>query len=135
MENAAAISANLPVGRFRYLVGMDTKLVLFFLAMETGRGQVSLDPNGFLLFVTLALFVVLPYFLPVPIEKPEFWEWMVPQLIVVMMGFILGAALNVVSEAFLMENLRFMPMFFLIFTGILCAATQIRGIIGVRLAS
>ena len=113
---------------------MDTKLVLFFLATETGRGQVSPDLNGFLSFVTLALFVVLPYFLPVPIEKPEFWEWFVGQLIVVMIGFIVGAVLNVVSEAFLMENLRFMPMFFLILTGILCAATQIRGIIGVRLA-
>lgn len=135
MENAATLSASFVKEKADYLTGLDTKLVVLFLAMDTGRGFSAWDLNEFLSFFTIGILVVLPYFLPVPAEKPEFAGWVLWRVFIGGIGFILGAGLNVISQVFLMESIKYLPMTFLILTGILCAATQIRGIIGVRLAS
>ena len=134
MENVAAIPATWVRSSQRKSVGADTILVLLFLAMDTGRGFLSFTFGEFLSFLTIGAFIVFSYLMPSPIQKSRFSTWVVVRLIVGGVGLIIGSTLNVISEVLLMENLKFLPMIFLMFTGILCAATQIRGIIGVRLA-
>jgi hypothetical protein len=108
---------------------------LFFLAMDTGRTLERWGEDDLFAIITIGVFIVLPYFLPIPFEKPRFGGWIIIQLSIAAAGLVTGRILNVISELLLMENLRFVPMTFLIITGILCAGTQIRGIIRVRLAS
>ena len=134
MENIAAMPGLQGGIKAENWFGFDTKLVTFFLAMDAGRTLGTLDLNEFLSFLTIGIFVVLSYFLPVPSEKRAFTGWIAVGLTVAVIGVALGSRLNVLSQIMLMEYLRFLPMIFLILTGILCAATQIRGIIGVRLA-
>ena len=134
MENAAAIAGDWAMPKARKHYGIDTLLVMFFLAMDTGRGMTGSGPGEILSFFTIATFVVFSYFLPSPAEKPDVAGWVGTRLFVAFAGFIFGTGFKVVSEVFLMESFKYLPMTFLILTGILCAATQIRGIIRVRLA-
>ena len=134
MENIAELPNYGENAKAQSWFGFGTRLVPFFLAMDAGRTLGMFDFNEFLSFFTLAAFIILSYFLPVPADKPGFASWVVRGLTVVVVGVIGGLGLNVLSEAYFTQHFNFVPMVFLILTGFLCAATQIRGIIGVRLA-
>ena len=114
--------------------GLDTKLVTFFLAMDAGRTLGRFDMNEILTLFTILTFILFSYFLPIPAVKDGISTWIFIRVIVVSVGLIAGIGVNVISELLLMQSFKFVPMIFLIFTGFLCAATQIRGIIRVRLA-
>jgi hypothetical protein len=134
MENVAAIPSTWVRSTPRKGFGIDTIFVLFFLATDLGRGFGSLDFGSFLSLATICSFIVFSFFMPSPVQKPSFPFWVGLRVIVAGLGLIAGLGVNVISEVLLMENIKFYPMIFLILTGILCAATQIRGIIEVRLA-
>ena len=135
MENVAAISSNAwPRSTNWTGFGWDTVLVVFFLAMDLGRSFIGLGFDEIISFFTLASFVLFSYFLPVPAEKPGFGSWIASRLFVVIMGVISGIGIKVIPEDFLMNNVNLTPKVFLILAGILCAVSQMYGIIRVRLA-
>jgi hypothetical protein len=121
-------------GSFR-AVGLDTALVLVFLAMDLGGSFGSVDFGTILSLLTILAFVVFPYFLTFEGERPPILGWITGRLIVAVTGIVAGMGLNVLAEVYLMENLKYLPMTLLIFSGIFCAITQIRDIIRFRLAS
>src|SRR3990170_3486292 len=69
---------------------MDTTFVLFFLAMDLGQGMISWDLTSALSLVTLAAFLVLPYFLPFSGDNSTFGHWMAGRFIVALTGAGLG---------------------------------------------
>jgi hypothetical protein len=116
-------------------VGLDTALVLFFLAADLGRSLKLVDLGTVLSVLTILAFIVFPYFLPFEKERPQFLNWTFVRLSVAITGIVAGMGLDVLVEVYFMENLKFFPMTLLIFSGIFCAITQIRDIIRFRLAS
>ena len=135
MENVISISnAAAEVSSPRGFA-VDTTFVLFFLALDLGSGLDGLGIDTALSILTIAAFVVLPYCLPFSGEKPEFTGWAVGRLFIAAIGVIGGLGFQANSGTVFPEFVRFAPMLLLIGSGIFCAATQIRGIIRVRLAS
>ena len=112
---------------------LDTTFVLFFLAMDLGQTSIGLSFESAFSVVTLAAFLVLPYFLPFR-QKESLGSWLMGRVMVaatgVMFGIILGQAVgNLLPEAF-----RFVPMSLLIVAAIICCNIQIYGILKIRLA-
>lgn len=135
MENVISISnAAAEVSTPRGFAA-DTTFVLFFLALDLGGGIDGIGVGTVLSVLTIGAFVVLPYVLPFSAEKPEFTGWAVGRLFIAAIGVISGLGIQAASGTVFPEFVRFVPMFLLIVSGIFCAATQIRGIIRVRLAS
>jgi hypothetical protein len=116
-------------------VGVDTALVLFFLAMDLGGSLTVFDLGTVLSVLTIMAFIVFPFFLPFEEERPQFLSWIAGRLFVAIAGIVAGMGLNVLVEVYFMGNLQYLPMTLLIFSGIFCAITQIRDIIRFRLAS
>ena len=113
---------------------IDTTFVLFFLAMDIGGSIGSFGLDGVVSALTLAMFVVLPYFLPFSGEKPEFWGWSIGRLLIAAVGILAGSALHASVGTILPEGARYLAMTLLITSGIFCTYSQIYGIIKVRLA-
>ncbi len=135
MENVISISNAAAEVSSPRRFAVDTTFVLFFLALDLGNGLNGLAIGTALSLLTIASFLVLPYLLPFSGEKPEFTGWAIGRLFIAAIGVIGGMGLRAASGSIFPEFVRFVPMFLLIVSGIFCAATQIRGIIRVRLAS
>lgn len=134
MENAITISntqaetAN--PGRFV----IDTTFVLFFLAMDIGASFSSLALDGLLSAITLAMFLILPYFLPFSGEKPDFKGWVIGRAFIAVVAILAGLALQSAAGTVLPEAVRHVPMTLLIVSAILCAVIRIYAMLKVRLA-
>jgi hypothetical protein len=134
MENTIVLTDSRAEEPANYFV-LDTTFVLFFLAMDLGSGLNSLNFDTFLSILTIGMFVVLPYSLPFAGEKPEFTGWALGRVFIAIIGLIGGLAIQFGTGTVFPESAKFLPMSFLIISGILCAGLQIRDIIRVRLAS
>jgi len=106
--------------------GIDTAIVLFFLALEFGRGMRITTPDSMLMAVTMAMVLTLPYFLPSLDEQPSFGSWIASRGALMMAGVLLGAALPV--------SLKFLPMIFLIATSAVSCYVQFYGLMRLHLA-
>ena len=135
MENVISVPKYANRSATTLSFGWDTAIVLIFLAADLAHGTASFGFDAILSLVTIAAFIVLPYFLPFAGDKPEFSGWLLRRVLIAIIAFAGGLCFQRVTEVILMDSLRFLPMTLLILSGILCAGTQIRGIIGVRLAS
>jgi len=135
MENVISISNAAAEVSSPRVFAVETTFVLFFLALDLGSGIYGPGVDAALSILTIATFVVLPYLLPFSGEKPEFAGWAVGRLCIAGIGVIAGMGIQTASGTIFPEFVRFVPMLLLIVSGIFCAATQIRGIIRVRLAS
>ncbi len=116
----------------RWLFGIDTAIVLFFLALEYGRAVRVLTVDGILMAVTMAMIVVLPYFLPSNYQRPAFSGWLMGRSGVMALGLVLGASLTAGIDAGLPASLRFMPMTFLILTAMISCYVQFYGLLRLR---
>lgn len=117
-------------GRF----ALDTTLVLFFLAVDFGQ---SLDLFGFdsvFSSLTLAMLIVLPYFLPFGGEKPPFGNWLFGRIVIALFAMILGAMFRQTLGSVLPETLRFLPTTMLIAAAMFSCCLQFRSLLRVRLA-
>lgn len=115
-------------GRFT----LDTTFVLFFLAMDLGTAPLSWSFS--LSLLTLAAFLVLPYFLPFSGDSEGFGKWLGGRLIVAAMGTTFGLMLGQAVGTVLPDLFRFVPMTLLIVAAIVCCNVQIYGILKHRLA-
>ena len=114
---------------------LDTTLVLFFLAMEVGQGDIGFDGISICSMLTLVAFLVLPYFLPATSEDGRgLVKWLVGRVIVAATGALFGLFLGQAVGSLLPESFRFVPMSLLIVAAIICCNIQIYGIMRFRLA-
>ena len=108
-------------------IGVDTSLVLLFLAVEIGHYGNFGSAETLLMLVSMAMVLVLPYFLPSAAHlEPSFSVWLVFRGSVAVLGLFLGA--------FLPESMEFLPMNFLILVGICSCFFQFYGLMKLRLA-
>ena len=113
---------------------LDTTFVLFFLAMDLGQSAISWDFTFSLSLVTLAVFLVLPYFLPFSGANRNFGRWLAGRGLVALTGGTLGLMFGQAVGVLLPEAFRFVPMTLLIVAAIICCHVQIYGILKNRLA-
>jgi hypothetical protein len=118
--------------KLSWLFGIDTAVVLFFLALEYGRAVRLVTVDGILMAITMAMLVVLPYFLPSSFHRPAFFNWLMGRTIVMAFGLALGATLTAGINAGLPTGLRFMPMTFLILTAMISCYVQFYGLLRLR---
>ena len=116
------------------LFGLDTTFVLFFLAMDIGLAGFSSGLDVSISGMTLAAFLVVPYFLPFFGERDGFREWMIGRMVIGAAGLTIGLMLSQAIGVLLPESFKFGPMTLLIVSAIFSCYLQIYGIIRFRLA-
>ena len=109
-------------------------IVLFFLALEYGRGVQAYSMDGLLMGITMAMICVLPFFLPSTVERPTFSNWILARGGFALMGMVFGVALNQSAGTILPESMRFLPMTFLILASMASCYIQFYGLMKLRLA-
>lgn len=112
---------------------IDTSFVLFFLAIEFGRTFFSVSLDNLVLFITLLMVAVLPYFI-IGDEKPKFGNWLLGRSLIVGLAVLLGAMFNQSLGVVLPDTFRFLPMTLLIVTAMLSCYIQFYGFFKLRLA-
>ncbi len=128
------VTKNIDEIGFGGMAGCDTAAVLFFLALEYGRAVRILSIDGLLMGITMAMVLVLPYFLPSRYEKPEFDSWLIGRGAIALLGILLGFALRQVLGLMLPDSLRFMPMTLLILASMISCYIQFYRLMKLRLA-
>jgi hypothetical protein len=111
----------------------DTTFVLFFLAVDCGQ-RFTFGAEGMLSAVTLAMFVVLPYFLPFQGEKPEFERWLFGRVAIVAFAIVLGAMFRQALGVILPDMFRFVPFTLLIVAAMISCYIQFYSLLRFRLA-
>ncbi len=114
--------------------GIDTVAVLFFLALEYGRGVQAISMDGLLMGVTITMVLVLPYFLPSGAARPSFGNWILIRGGIALFGMTLGVAFKQSLGVIVPESMRFMPMTFLILTSMISCYIQFYSLMKLRLA-
>ncbi len=126
------MSSSLDLGR---MAGIDTKFVLFFLALEYGRGVYALSLEGIVMGITMLMVLVLPYFLPSRHEMPTFSNWLVYRGITAVIGVAAGIFLGQTAGVVLPESAASMPMTFLILASMVSCFIQFYGLMKLRQAN
>lgn len=114
--------------------GVDTLIVLFFLALEYGRGVQASSADGLLMGITMLMLLVLPYFLPSNFERPTFGNWLLSRSAIASLGLFLGGAFKQSLGVVVPESLQFTPMTFLILASMVSCYVQFYGLLKLRLA-
>ena len=109
-------------GSFRGFTA-DTSFVLFFLGLESGRTLQNFTFDTFLLFVTMAMVTVLPYYLPSN-DRPDLVRWLTGRGLIAVFAVLMGAVLSPAYGTVLPENFRFMPLTFLILAAMVSCIVQ-----------
>ena len=112
---------------------VETTFVLFFLAVEFGRGFNGLTLDGVFLALTLLMVMVLPYFLQSD-EKPNFKNWLLGRSFITIFAVFLGLMFKQSVGVVLPETFRFLPMTLLIVTAMLSCYIQFYSFMKLRLA-
>ena len=108
-------------------MGIDTALVLLFLAAEVGRYGNFASLETLLMGVSMLILLVLPFFLPSATEfEPSLTKWLILRGLAAIVGLTFGLILP--------EPMRFLPMSFLILAGICSCFVQFYGLMKLRLA-
>jgi len=110
------------------VIGIDTSVVLFFLAMEVGHSAGFASIETLLMGVTMLMLLVLPYFLPsAEVGEASFAKWLVFRGFMMVFGLVCGLVLP--------ESMRYLPMNLLILAGISSCFVQFYGLMRLRLAN
>ena len=116
------------------MAGLDTAIVLLFLAIEYGRSARFFSLDAVLIAVTIVMLIVLPYFLPTRYEKPLLGDWLIGRSALALGGVVLGVGFSRSLGTVLPASMRFMPMTFLILASMLSCCIQFYGLMKLRLA-
>jgi hypothetical protein len=128
------ISERIPATGFGGFKGIDTTFVLFFLALEYGRSVQMFSVDAILMGTTMLMVLTLPYFLPSPVEKPEFANWLAGRAAIAVFGVLLGFVFRQSVGIVLPESVRFMPLTLLILASMVSCYVQFYGLMKLRLA-
>jgi len=110
-------------GSFRGFTA-DTSFVLFFLGLESGRTLPNLTFDTFLLFVTMAMVTVLPFYLPSNDDGTGLVRWLTGRGLIAIFAILMGAVLSPAYGTVLPESFRFMPLTFLILAAMVSCIVQ-----------
>ena len=113
---------------------LDTTFVLFFLGLESGRTLQHPSFDAFLLFVTMLMVIVLPYYLPSNSERRTFVKWLMGRSLIAVFSIALGAILAPAYGTLLPESFRFMPLTLLILAAMTSCFIQFYALMRLRLA-
>jgi len=115
-------------------LGIDTGLVVFFLAIEYARVVQIPSFEGTLTGTTIVMILVLPYFLPSNSSSLGFSQWLAGRMVIALAGFALGYGLRQSLGSLIPASVSFIPMTFLILTGMTSCYLQFYGLMKLRLA-
>ena len=113
---------------------VDTSFVLFFLAVDVGQSALAFRIDTALSAVTLLLVLVLPYFMPTEVQRPDFSTWLLGRTLLMGFAFGLGMMFQQALGAVLPEMFRYLPMTLLILSATLSLYLQFCAMIRFRLA-
>jgi hypothetical protein len=113
---------------------VDTTFVLFFLAVEFGRGLTGFDFGSALMATTLMSFIVLPYFLPSNGEKPAFSMWLLGRGAIAVFATGLGVLFAQSIGTALPDAFAYLPMTLLLLTGMTSTILQFYGFLTLNTA-
>lgn len=130
MRHSSDILSRYVWGRF----GNDTAAVLFLLAMEYARAVRIFSTDGTLMAATMAMVLILPYFLPSAWHAPALITWLTVRSGVLFAGLITGAIFGAAVGPVLPASWAFLPMTLAILTGMLSCYVQFYGLMRLRLA-
>lgn len=115
------------VSRFKG-IGVDTSLVLLFLAVEMGRSGGFGSIETMLMGISMLMVLVFPYFLPsADAIELSFAKWLGFRGAIAVFGLVCGLMMP--------ESLRFLPMNLLILAGISSCCVQFYGLMRLRPAN
>ncbi|MFZ1699646.1 MAG: hypothetical protein WBO10_05690 [Pyrinomonadaceae bacterium] len=114
--------------------GIDTAFVLLFLAMEYGRAVRLFSIDGILMAITMAMVLVLPYFLPSNWNAASFTNWLIARTSVTVIGLVFGAVFSYSLGTVLPIAFKSLPMTFLILAAMISCYVQYYGLMKLRLA-
>jgi len=112
--------------------GIDTAIVLFFLAFEYARSIRVFAMDGILMSITMAMVLALPYFLPSNWSRVSFGSWMISRSLLMLAGLVGGAVFGASVGTVLPSSLKFMPMTFLILAGMISCYIQFYSLMRLR---
>lgn len=113
---------------------IDTTFVLFFLALELGRGANFFALDTLLMSITTLIVIVLPYFLPSVGDPPPFGSWLGGRAVIAALGVLLGLVLQKSVGVFVPDVFRFAPMTALVIAAMISCYFQFYCILRLRLA-
>jgi len=116
------------------MAGIDTAFVLFFLGLEYGRAVRLFTVDGTLMAITIAMVLVLPYFLPNTPHGISFGRWIVYRTSVLVLGLVAGALFTLSLGVVIPATLRYLPMTLLVLSGMISCYIQFYGLLKLRLA-
>jgi len=111
---------------------LDTTFVLFFLAMEFGRGLDRFSLDAALMLTTLATVAVLPFYLIADGERPSILSWIGGRSVIAGLGVLVGVAFGRAVGVMIPDSLRFFPMTLLILAAMICCLNQFYGLLRIR---
>lgn len=114
--------------------GVDTTVVLFFLALEFGRTAQSFAFDSLLLLATTLMVVVLPYYLASNPKRPGFAMWIAGRGLIAAFAVSLGIAFESAVGNVLPKTVRFLPMTLLILASMTSCFIQFYALMRLRLA-
>lgn len=114
--------------------GIDTLFVLFFLALEYGRAVQLFSIDAALMLTTMAMVLILPYFLPSKNARPALGSWLRLRSFVAVAGLAFGVLYSRSVGLVLPTSLEMLPMTFLILTAMISCYVQFYGLMRLRLA-
>ena len=115
--------------------GIDTTFVLFFLAVEFGRGSDVLSVDGAMMGITLTMVLLLPYFLLDASVRPSLSGWLLGRAVLASAAFVLGIGISKMAGTVLPEGIALLPMTFLILTSIVSCYIQFYCVMKLRQAN
>lgn len=119
------------VGPFRRSAA-DTTFVLFFLGLEIGRTIQNLTFDAFLLFVTMLMVLVLPFYLLSSDDRPDMAKWLSGRGFIAALGISIGAVLSRAYGSLLPEAFRFLPLTLLIMAAMTSCYVQFYALMRLR---
>ena len=113
---------------------IDTTFVLFFLAIELGRGAHFFAIDTLLMAITTLMVIVLPYYLPSTDEPPSFGMWLGGRSVIATLGVLLGFVFQTSVGVVVPDALRFAPMTALVISALISCYFQFYCMMKLRLA-
>jgi uncharacterized membrane protein AbrB (regulator of aidB expression) len=114
--------------------GIDTVFVLFFLSLEYGRAVQLFSIDAALMLTTIAMLLILPYFLPSKSARPTLSGWLKLRGLVAIAGLTVGVLYSRSIGLVLPESFKFVPMTLLILTAMISCYIQFYALMRLRLA-
>ena len=111
---------------------VDTTFVLFFLALEFGRSLTSFGADGVLLGISLAILLVVPYFLVNASIGRDFGKWLAGRSLITVFATLLGVVFDQTIGLVLPDIMRYIPMALLIVSATASCYFQFSGLLRLR---